>query len=217
MKRTKRAYDPARPDCRHFEKQDDEFEPKLGESIVKFLGNFTEMRRQARIRIKLVSLHGQESFDLLQLQDNVAFFDILETSNFSMQDVFFQPLAYDPSRHSGMTWFGWADTGTLHPSVFNPKPIAYWETSPKQFQAVCKWKHGIPILASTARVEALLHEYGGKVGSHLPDAYMRVPGLPNFSRPHDRWPIVRLRFDAFPLEDVRKVRQANSDTLYLSE
>jgi RepB DNA-primase from phage plasmid len=218
MKRTKRAYDPARPNFKHIEKEGDEESTAVESSIREFVTNLTKFSsRYARMHFKESESRSNEYFCMLEGKslDGLRRL-ILETSDVCA-NLFFQPFPIDPLNVNDKTWFGWADTGSVHPSVYRPHPIAFWETSPGNFQAVWKWERGLPIAASTARVEALLHEFGGKLGSHLPDAYLRVPGVPNFSTYHDQWPVVRLRYNAFPIEEACEQALIDAEDLYMTE
>jgi RepB DNA-primase from phage plasmid len=218
MKRTKRAYDPARPNFKHFTREADVHDKTIGECILDFLLEFKiNSSWSSDIRIKLSHNKDQEAFIQLTLREDGSLWHFIVKAIDTCANLFFQPLAIDPLNPKGKTWFGWADTGSVHPSIYKPHPIAYWETSPENFQAVWKWERGLPIAASTARVEALLHEFGGKLGSHLPDAYLRVPGVPNFSTFYEQWPVVRLRYNAFPIEDAREQALIEAEDLYMTE
>jgi hypothetical protein len=152
---------------------------------------------------------------LLDPKDEIAISMMLIDASWYCEDVFFQVNAVDLTDNSGVTWFGGADTGTTRPQDYPQKPMAAWETSPGNFQAVWKWERAIPYAASSARLEAMLHEYGGKIGSQRPDAYLRVPGFPNYTTNLDQWPIVRMRFDAFPIEEVRRDMLFSKGNAYL--
>lgn len=90
-------------------------------------------------------------------------------------ELFFQLGARRPDGSFEPTRFGGFDTGTVHPTAYDPVPAAYWETSPGRYQAVWDWGKAIPVEASVARLEALIHEYGGMLGTHHLDSYLRVP------------------------------------------
>jgi hypothetical protein len=217
MTRKKHAYDPARPDFTHIEKDGDESSTKVHNSIREFLHNFTKFSsRHARVRFKESENRSREDESMLDGNLLKGFESLIPHSFDSCANLFFQPFPIDPANRNDKTWFGWADTGGVHPSVYKPHPIAYWQTSPGNFRAVWKWERGLPIAASTARVEALLHEFGGKLGSHSPDAYLRVPGVPNFSPYYEKWPVVRLRYNAFPVEEEREQAQIEADDLYMT-
>jgi hypothetical protein len=115
------------------------------------------------------------------------------------QDIFFSPRA-TPAEE--ITWYDWCDTGRVHPSLFDPHPAAYWETSKGNYQAIWRWEKGIPIAASTARVEAMIHEYGGKLGSHRPDAFLRLPGCINRGKDCFPWPTVRMLYNEIEYEFI---------------
>lgn len=90
-------------------------------------------------------------------------------------EFFFQFGARRPDGSFEPTRFGGFDTGTVHPTAYDPAPAAYWETSPGRYQAVWDWGKAIPVEASVARLEALIHEHGGVLGTHRLDNYLRIP------------------------------------------
>jgi hypothetical protein len=102
----------------------------------------------------------------------------------------------------GFTWYGWCDTGGVNPGSFSPHPSAYWETSKGNYQALWRWDKGLPLAASVARVEALIHEFGGKLGSHLPDSFLRVPGSINNGKQCFPWPTVRMLYNEIDVEFI---------------
>ena len=212
MRKGKPAYDPARPNFKHFD--GDGYSKLAISNICEFLGHFTDLGSEAaKIRLKFTDGPDRVCFRILSTKSLRSLENVITYAEDLYQDLFFQPLAID--RLSERTWFGWADTASIHPSTFTPHPFAFWETSPNQFQAVWKWERTIPIVASTSRVEAMLHEFGGKLGSHLPDSYLRVPGTPNFSAGYDKSPIVRILYDAFPQEDERLRLLFELDQVYM--
>jgi hypothetical protein len=51
-------------------------------------------------------------------------------------------------------------------------------------------------------MEAMIHEHGGKLGSHLPDAFLRVPGSINNGKPCFPWPTVRMLYNEIDVEFI---------------
>lgn len=58
------------------------------------------------------------------------------------------------------------------------------------------FENGKERIRPSARVEAMIHEYGGKLGSHLPNAFLRIPGSINNGAACFPWPIVRMLYSA---------------------
>jgi hypothetical protein len=171
------------------------------DKLVEFFYPFFEAKAaNSTMRIKAVNMSGLcktewtvNEFQLGSVKCSLAGVDEDDC------DWFFCPQVVDPTVCGQQTIYGHANTGTVHPTAYPQEPIAWWETLPGNFEAVWRWEKPIPIAASTARVEAMLHEFGGVLGSHLPDAYLRIPGCPVYSTAIFPWPVVRLRHCKFPI------------------
>lgn len=109
-------------------------------------------------------------------------------------EFFFQFGARRPDGSFEPTRFGGFDTGTVHPTAYDPPPDAYWETSEGNYQAVWDWGKAIPVEASVARLEALIHEYGGVFGTHRLGSYLRIPWSINHKTNYDQ-PEVKMLSD----------------------
>jgi hypothetical protein len=186
-----KPYDPAHPNFRHFFENGKEDAEAWATSAADFLSLVMDsqlIRFNISGKIRTVArwpIEGLRRFLVLSWPgDN----DIL----FSPRDI----------PETDVTRYGWCDTGRVHPSLFRPHPTAYWETSRGNYQAIWKWEIGIPLAASTARVEAMIHEYGGKFGSNLPDAFLRVPGSINNGKECFPWPTVRMLYNEIDYEFI---------------
>lgn len=188
-----RAYDPATPAYPHLSNANWRHTRKLAVEARSFLDAFFRGNPTARMGIKSQT-HGGEYRTLFEIGwgECSRLDHMLEYIGEGCEELFFQPQVHGVDFPLHKTIYGHANTGRVHPSAFSPAPIAYWETYPGEYEAVWRWPHGIPIAASTARVEAMLHEFGGVLGSHLPDAYLRIPGCPIYAPDCFPWPVVKL-------------------------
>lgn len=191
--------DPAHPTFRHYSESDGDNAKPWAQSAGGFLAFFGHSHWNSCLRLKFKSGSRTETFQLIPLQSKGLLNNLMWCSPRD-EDIFFCPLPINFAEPTTLTWFGWCDTGRIHPSIFEPHPAAYWETSRGNYQAVWRWEKGISIAASTARVEALINEYGGKLGSHLPEAFLRVPGTINQSKACFPWPTVRLLYNELDTE-----------------
>lgn len=188
---TTRARDPATPAFPHLNNANWRHTPKLAAAARSFLDAFFRGNPTARMGIKSQTHGGAyRTFFDIGWGEHSRLDHMLEFVGEGCEELFFQPQVRGPGFPYHNTIYGHANTARAHPSVFVPEPIAYWQTFPGEYEAVWRWSHGIPIAASTARVEAMLHEFGGDIGSHLPDAYLRIPGCPIYTPEHLPWPVV---------------------------
>lgn len=194
MKRIKRATDPARPEFRHYVENSKKSIGPWAKSATDFLLIVAGHHQLRMLRFKVCTWRS-ETTSLVSITPEEDLEHFLTTVSPEYNDVFFCPSPVSDTREPPLTWFGWCDTGRVHPGIFEPHPVAYWETSKGNYQAIWRWERGIPFAASTARVEAMIQEYGGKLGSHLPDAFLRVPGSINNSTTSLSWPTVRMLYN----------------------
>src|SRR5262245_60501513 len=158
-KHTKPEYDPAKPGFKHFFENGKEDVEAWAADASEFLGHFGHYWRPL-MRMKIRHFDGGETMDLVPSDRLEAF---LARSWPEDNDIFFCPNVVPSIGSAKLTWYGWADTGRVNPATYVPHPVAFWETSKGKFQAIWKWERGIPSAASTCRVEALIHEYGGEL------------------------------------------------------
>lgn len=214
MKRIKNAIDPARPVFRHFFENGRENVKPWSKSVSEFLFVLARHHRRASFKCKIQTMSGAELIDIVPISgESLGFFF---ASRFpDEEDLFFCPLPIPGPNDRQLTWFGWCDTGRVHPGTFEPHPAAYWETSKGNYQAIWRWERGLPLAASSARVEAMIHEYGGKLGSHLPDAFLRVPGSINNGAACFPWPSVRMLYNALDPAILEAEDEATGDKLFV--
>lgn len=214
MKRIKHAVDPARPDFRYYFENGREKIGPWSRSVSEFLSVLGGYHRQAFFKCKIRTSSGAESIHLVTTSDeSLRFFFACRFPD--EDDLFFCPCPIPGPNDRQLTWFGWCDTGRVHPGIFEPHPAAYWETSKGNYQAVWHWEKGLPLMASSARVEAMIHEYGGKLGSHLPEAFLRVPGSINNGAACFPWPTVRMLYNALHPAIFEAEGEATGDKIFI--
>ena len=201
LRRKMRAYDPAKPNYPHLTNRNWTHTPKLAGAATELLWSFFRGNPDAVMGIKSQTHEAQYRtlFDISCGRPS-RLEQMLEYVGEGCEELFFQPQVRGHDFPNHTTIYGHAATGRVHPSTYSTKPIAFWETFRGHYEAVWRWSHGIPIAASTARVEAMLLEFGGVLGSHLPDAYLRIPGCPIYAADQFPWPVVTMRYNGLAEE-----------------
>lgn len=173
---------------------------EFAEIVTHFLSHFFD-GKSADAKMDLKATHCSELFETSArlTSDQLPYLrPRLSFTHENDDDWHFRPQVLGPNDRGHLTIYGHADTGIVHPTTYSHRPIAWWETLPGTYQAIWRWERPMSLEASSRKVGQMLHEFGGVIGSHLPDAYLRIPMCPIYSTAMFPWPVARLRHCEFP-------------------
>lgn len=117
-------------------------------------------------------------------------------------DIYFSPNSFSEPRslacYALPTPYAWNDIDDADPDGFDPKPNILWETSPRRFQGIWRWRNKADGPTAEQYSRNIWRKDGGDTGGWSVSKMLRLPGTINQKQDYNRPPVRLIRLDPKP-------------------